>query len=113
MSLRKPLLGGSFLATAAVFAAVLSSPTAGTAAAPKGATAPANISFDAAQVDHLPTATPIKHLVVIYQENDSFDHYFATYPHASNPAGEPAFHPAAGTPQVNNLVTARGGAFPP
>ena len=25
-------------------------------------------------------ATPIKHLVVIFQENVSFDHYFATYP---------------------------------
>ncbi len=24
------------------------------------------------------TATPIKHLVVIYQENVSFDHYFGT-----------------------------------
>ena len=33
------------------------------------------------------TATPIKHLVVIYQENVSFDHYFATYPQAANPAG--------------------------
>jgi phospholipase C len=28
------------------------------------------------------TATPIKHLVVIFDENISFDHYFATYPHA-------------------------------
>lgn len=28
------------------------------------------------------TATPIKHLVVIFDENNSFDHYFATYPHA-------------------------------
>ena len=31
------------------------------------------------------TATPIKHLVVIFQENVSFDHYFGTYPHATNP----------------------------
>jgi phospholipase C len=31
------------------------------------------------------TATPIKHLVVIFQENISFDHYFATYPYAKNP----------------------------
>jgi len=37
------------------------------------------------------TATPIKHVVVIYQENRSFDHYFATYPHAKNPPGEPKF----------------------
>ncbi|WP_127900993.1 phospholipase C [Solirhodobacter olei] len=45
------------------------------------------------------TATPIKHLVVIFQENVSFDHYFGTYPKAANPAGEPAFHAAADTPK--------------
>lgn len=49
------------------------------------------------------TATPIKHLVVIYGENVSFDHYFATYPTATNPSGEPAFNAAAGTPTVNGL----------
>jgi phospholipase C len=53
-----------------------------------------------------PTATPIKHLVVIFQENVSFDHYFGTYPYATNPAGEPQFTPAAGTPSVNGLNTA-------
>jgi len=53
-----------------------------------------------------PTATPIKHLVVIFQENISFDHYFGTYPYATNPAGEPQFTPAAGTPSVNGLNTA-------
>ncbi|MDQ6936320.1 MAG: alkaline phosphatase family protein [Actinomycetota bacterium] len=52
------------------------------------------------------TATPIKHLVVIFQENVSFDHYFGTYPHAANPAGEPAFRAAAGTPKVNGLTRA-------
>src|SRR5579875_63640 len=49
------------------------------------------------------TTTPIKHLVVIFDENVSFDHYFGTYPHASNPKGEPAFHAAPGTPTVNGL----------
>jgi phospholipase C len=49
------------------------------------------------------TATPIEHLVVIFQENVSFDHYFATYPHAANPHGEPGFHAAPGTPTVNGL----------
>ena len=49
------------------------------------------------------TATPIKHLVVIFQENVSFDHYFGTYPVASNPAGEPVFVAAPGTPNVNGL----------
>ena len=42
------------------------------------------------------TATPIKHIVVIFQENVSFDHYFGTYPYATNPPGEPEFHAGAG-----------------
>jgi phospholipase C len=54
--------------------------------------------------DDFPTTTPIKHVVVIFQENISFDHYFATYPHATNPAGEPAFHAKHDTPRVNNLL---------
>lgn len=37
--------------------------------------------------DDQETTTPIKHLVVIFQENESFDHYFGTYPHAANPKG--------------------------
>jgi phospholipase C len=49
------------------------------------------------------TATPIKHVVVIFQENVSFDHYFGTYPHALNPAGEPAFHARPNTRSVNGL----------
>ena len=49
------------------------------------------------------TMTPIKHVVVIFQENVSFDHYFATYPNAKNPAGEPRFVARKGTPQVNGL----------
>jgi phospholipase C len=49
------------------------------------------------------TATPIKHLVVIYGENVSFDHYFGTYPVAANVDGEPEFVGAAGTPSVNGL----------
>jgi phospholipase C len=50
------------------------------------------------------TATPIKHLVVIFDENVSFDHYFGTYPYAKNPPGEPPFHPAPDTPTVNGLT---------
>ena len=49
------------------------------------------------------TATPIKHLVVIFQENVSFDHYFGTYPNALNPVGEPQFHADPNTPTVNGL----------
>jgi phospholipase C len=50
------------------------------------------------------TTTPIKHIIVIFQENNSFDHYFGTYPNATNPTGEPAFYAAAGTPHVMNLI---------
>src|ERR1017187_10500830 len=50
------------------------------------------------------TATPIKHLVVIFQENVSYDHYFATYPNALNPAAEPAFFARAGTAAGNGLT---------
>ncbi|MDQ1748157.1 MAG: phospholipase [Frankiaceae bacterium] len=49
------------------------------------------------------TATPIQHLVVIYQENVSFDHYFGTYPNATNADGSP-FSAAAGTPSVDGLT---------
>jgi phospholipase C len=49
------------------------------------------------------TTTPIKHLIVIFDENNSFDHYFGTYPHATNPPGEPVFTPAPNTPTVNGL----------
>jgi len=52
------------------------------------------------------TATPIKHLVVIFQENVSFDHYFGTYPNAANPQGEPAFYARPDTPTVNGLAGA-------
>ncbi|HSQ81922.1 MAG TPA: alkaline phosphatase family protein [Casimicrobiaceae bacterium] len=55
-------------------------------------------------------ATPIGHLVVIFQENVSFDHYFATYPIAMNPDGQPSFTAARGTPAVNGLGTLVGGA---
>ncbi|MHB1246992.1 MAG: alkaline phosphatase family protein [Sulfuriferula sp.] len=54
--------------------------------------------------DDSQTATPIKHVVVIFQENVSFDHYFATYPHAANAAGSPVFRPQHGTPSINGLT---------
>jgi phospholipase C len=46
--------------------------------------------------------SPIRHVVVIFQENVSFDHYFATYPTAANTDGS-HFEPRAGTPLVNGL----------
>jgi phospholipase C len=51
------------------------------------------------------TATPVQHLIVIFQENVSFDHYFATYPAALNAPGEPRFTAKRDTPSVNGLGT--------
>jgi phospholipase C len=50
------------------------------------------------------TATPIKHLVVIFQENVSFDHYFGTYPNATNTSGQ-TFTAKPGTPSVDGLTS--------
>ena len=48
--------------------------------------------------------TPIQHVVVIFDENNSFDHYFGTYPSAANPPGEPQFTPLPNTPSINGLT---------
>ena len=50
------------------------------------------------------TSTPIKHLVVLFDENESFDHYFGTYPFAANTDGT-KFVAKPGTPTVNGLYT--------
>jgi phospholipase C len=67
--------------------------------------APASASAGGTSAAHR-HPTPIKHLVIIFGENISFDHYFGTYPVAKNPAGEPKFHAAPGTPSVNGLTAA-------
>jgi phospholipase C len=74
-----------------------------------GVAAAAIVTFTVAHADPPSppdSVSPIKHVVVIFQENVSFDHYFATYPSAANPAGEPAFSAASGTPQPDNLAKA-------
>jgi phospholipase C len=63
------------------------------------------VAEDSDDLHHVHTATPIKHLVVIFQENVSFDHYFGTYPKALNGNGETPFKASRHTPVVNNLVT--------
>jgi phospholipase C len=60
------------------------------------ATVPASVYRDTK------TTTPIKHLVVIFDENESFDHYFGTYPYAANTDGTP-FYAKPGTPTVKGL----------
>jgi len=46
----------------------------------------------------------IEHLVVIFQENHSFDAFFGTYPVAANPPGQPRFRARRNTPSVNGLT---------
>jgi phospholipase C len=64
------------------------------------------VGIKAAAAAPITAATPISHVVVIYDENISFDHYFGTYPSAANTDGTP-FRPADGTPTPNNLVSAK------
>jgi phospholipase C len=58
------------------------------------------------------TRTPIRHVVVIFQENVSFDHYFGTYPNAANTDGQP-FHAAFSTPPVDGLPPSTSPSLPP
>ncbi len=61
---------------------------------------------DAVDPNSLNTKYPIKHLVVIFNENISFDHYFGTYPNAANVEGEPVFEPSKNTQRdINNLLS--------
>ncbi len=77
---------------------------AGEAGAP-GASSDAGSSGRPDPAAGLPTKTKIKHLVVVFGENVSFDHYFGTYPTAQNNPGEPPFFAAKGTPTANDLST--------
>ncbi len=84
--------------TRATTALALSALVAGTVAA-----APRTQAAHQPDDSGFQTTTPIKHLVVIFQENVSFDHYFGTYPSATNPSGEPSFTARPDTPSVNGL----------
>ncbi len=85
---------GSAAVTALAVGGLLTAGTLGSSASP-----PAKVPDRSAQ-----TKTPIKHLVVIFDENVSYDHYFGTYPHAANTDGT-RFYPVTSTPKNNNLVT--------
>jgi phospholipase C len=78
------------LGVGAAVAAVLAGPGTGTSIA---------------HTTHERTTTPIKHVVVIFQENVSFDHYFGTYPNAANTDGQ-TFTAQHGTPKVDGLTPA-------
>jgi phospholipase C len=95
---------------AAGIACVLTLSAASIVAAQQVVSAPADAASTAPGFGHgghgndPRTATPIKHLVVIFQENVSFDHYFGTYPFAENARGEPAFYAKPFTPPINGLT---------
>jgi phospholipase C len=97
--------------TASALLAVLAISAGGGAAAaqpgPAGAAAHASTSSG-----ERPTSTPIKHVVVIFGENVSFDHYFGTYPNAAGADGQP-FKAAKGTPAVVGLPPATSESLPP
>ncbi len=99
-----------YLAVAAAVA--LGAGAAAGATAASASTAPAKVSFAGYHPPALVsralysdrTSTPIKHLVVIFDENESFDHYFGTYPYAANTDGTP-FYAKPGTRTVNGLYS--------
>ena len=95
---RRGLLAG---ATATAAAACLIAATASTSAASTTATVSPSHGSDHSSR----TSTPIKHVVVIYDENVSYDHYFATYPKAANTDGT-KFVAAKKTPAANTLSQA-------
>jgi phospholipase C len=111
-----PVAGGRrrrlrpYLAVAAAVA--LGAGAAAVATAASASTSPAKVSFAgyhaparvSASLYHNKTATPIKHVVVIFDENVSFDHYFGTYPNAANTDGT-SFTAKPGTPTVNGLYS--------
>ena len=63
------------------------------------------------------TRTPIRHLVVIFQENVSFDHYFGTYPSAANTGGQPfaarAAHAGGGRADARHSLTSNPNSSQP
>ncbi len=98
-----------YLAVAAAVALAAGAAAGATAASASTSVSPAFAGYKApATVSQTlyrgSTSTPIKHLVVLFDENESFDHYFGTYPYAANTDGT-TFVAKPGTPTVNGLYT--------
>ena len=97
--IRKPRYYAAIAAAAVLGAGVAVGTTAaGANAAPNtaGAVAVPETSPASSWTITPRTTTPIKHVVVLFDENVSFDHYFGTYPFAANTDGT-AFHAKRGT----------------
>ncbi len=82
---------------------ILSGCGQGTVSAPPG-NGNANTTPPPTPATSTTASAVIKHVVIIYGENVSFDHYFGTYPVAANlPTDKSRFTAATGTPVPNNL----------
>jgi phospholipase C len=106
--LRKRALLGMLAAAAIAGAAIFVVGIAGAAPPAGGPPGQAKKSSGGGAGD---TMTPIKHVIVIFQENVSFDHYFGTYPNASGGDGQP-FSARPGTPAVDGLTPATDPSIP-
>lgn len=106
--MRKPTIRRSRAAFAATGAVLAGAGLIGGSlvyAATGGSAETSTLSADAAA-----TTTPIKHLVVLFGENESYDHYFGTYPKAANTDGVP-FTALANTPANTNLLSNHAAAL--
>ncbi|HEY8846869.1 MAG TPA: alkaline phosphatase family protein, partial [Candidatus Limnocylindrales bacterium] len=88
------LLGGPIAQAAPAASPAPSSSTPATSPAPSGSTPSASPSLGSSTASTSPTpgsstpSTPIEHVVVLMQENHTFDNYFGTFPGAEGiPSG--------------------------
>jgi phospholipase C len=105
------LLAGAIAGAALLLCGCSGSDSPGSSSSASGSTpaSPPSTTPSTSVQDSIATATPIKHVVIIYQENNSFDHYFGTYPVAGNPTNpaELPFIAAKNTPTgINTLIEA-------
>lgn len=102
---RRQTVGAGLAAAGLIGAAVAGSTVASAAPAPEAAGHGTTGHGTAAGTTVLrgSTTTPIKHLVVLFDENVSFDHYFGTYPKATNRDGV-RFTASRHTPKVDDYL---------
>ncbi|MBU6463133.1 MAG: alkaline phosphatase family protein [Bradyrhizobium sp.] len=102
--MRNRKLRAAFLSTVALLVVAVAAPSTAPVIAGQNNNADKNAAVNP---NKLNTKYPIKHLVVVFNENRSFDHYFGTYPNAMNPEGEPPFEPTTKNTQrdINNLLS--------
>jgi phospholipase C len=93
------------LALALTYTLVLSGCSSTTGTPPGNGSANSTPPTPPVVVTPTTSSAAIKHVVVIFGENVSFDHYFGTYPNAANVPGEPTCTAATGTTIPNNYIS--------